>query len=238
MFLVISGIDDKTFFDYLESITSMLGNLGIFAITAYGFWLTYFSKNIKITSIGESHSMFFGNSINCTIMNKTLSPLIINEIQAVCNNKSIVTIKRFKNESKVIEPFRACNITGDLYTVLDDEINIFGDVYFKLVMPDKTLFIRYKGKIKKRAPLEIVASSNRQFDGVTLSKDVKYVLIYWRKDQKEQYSIYITKDGFMNKRLNDCHMLPKEIVRNHKKIFEFFKNIFSDNWCFQFYTLD
>lgn len=234
----MNGIDNNTFLDYLESVTSMLGNLGIFAITAYGFWLTYFSKNIKITSIGESHSFFFGSSINCTIMNKTLSPLILNEIQVVYNNESVVTIKKFNNDPKIIEPFRACNIIGDAYTNLEDEINIFGDVYFKLITPDRILFIKNKGKIKKKTPLKVIACIRHQFNNITLSKDVKYVLVYWHKAQKEQYNIYITQDGFMNKNFNGFDALPKKIIGNHKKIFEFFQNTFNDDWGFQFYTLD
>ena len=234
----MNGIDNNIFLDYLESITSILSNFGIFSITAYVFWLTYFSKNIKITSIGESHSFFFGSSINCTIMNKTLSPLIINEIQVVYNNESVVTIKKFNNVPQIIEPFRAYNIIGDAYTNLDDEINIFGDVYFKLITPDQILFIKNKGKIKKKIQLKVIACSRRQFNNITLSKDVKYVLVYWRKGQKEQYNIYITKNGFMDKNLNGFNVLPKNIIGNHKRIFEFFQNTFNDDWSFQFYTLD
>ena len=90
---MVNNMENKNLLDILEIIATILGNLGIFVITAYGFWLTYFSKNIKITSIGENHSKFLGSHIDCTILNKTLSPLIINEIKAVYNKPLILSLR-------------------------------------------------------------------------------------------------------------------------------------------------
>ena len=44
---MVNNMENKNLLDILEIIATILGNLGIFVITAYGFWLTYFSKNIK-----------------------------------------------------------------------------------------------------------------------------------------------------------------------------------------------
>lgn len=234
MILILETITDKKLFDLIESIASILGNFGIFFITAYGFWLSFFSKNIKVTSIGENLSRFFGNYINCTIMNKTLSPIVINEIKAVYDNKYEVTVKKFADEPLVIEPFRACNITGDQYSSLSEEFSKFGNVYFKLLTPEKTLFIKYKGKIKKKAKLEIVMHNVNRFDDVVLSEQVKYVLVYWYKGEKELHKIYITKDGVMDKNLKDFNALPQNILGKPEVMVEVFKNTFNnENWCFQ-----
>lgn len=225
--------------DTFEKIASILGNIGIFSITAYGFWLRYFSKNIKITSIGENHSKFFGSYIGCTIMNKTLSPLVIGKIQVVSNNQYEFTVKEYKETPLVLEPFRAYNIVGDKYSSISNSIDIFGDFYFKLHTLEKVLFIKCRGKIKKKARLNIVSRRVKSFNGVIISDKVKYILAYWKKGLSERHYVYITDGGFMDKQLENFNALPKEILGNSKEMVDVFKKVFHDKeWCFRLNELD
>ena len=98
-----------------EKVASILGNFGIFVLTAYGFWLYHFSRNLKITFFGESHDSFEGSGLHCTIFNKTLSPKTITTISVVFNNKYLITLKTF-DEPFLLEPFHAYNIIGERYS--------------------------------------------------------------------------------------------------------------------------
>ena len=235
---MVNSMENKNLLDISESVATILGNLGVFAITAYGFWLTYFSKNIKITSIGENYSKFWGSHIDCTILNKTLTPLIINEIKAVYDNTYEVSIKKCKKEPLVIDPFKSYNILGDEYTKLGKKINTWGDVYFKIITPENILFIKYRGRIKKKKNLITVNLFSQSFDGVVLSDQIKYVLVYWHKTQQKLNKIYITNYGFMDKDLTDkkgkyFNAIPEEIIKHPDKVVELFKDVFNENWSFQ-----
>ena len=219
--------------DNIEKIASIAGNFGIFCITFYAFWLSYISKNIKVTSVGSNSSIFLGSSINCTIMNKTLSPLIIEKVIGVYNNEFEVTIKEFKEEPLIVEPFRSVNIIGDKYTELSDEFSTLDDSYFKIVTPEKVLFIKYRGKIKNKKGTTIVSRISRKFDDIVISPSVKYVMTYWYKGTKEVHKIYILDSGFMDKCIKDFNQLPKEILNKPDDMVKFIKESLNDeNWCF------
>lgn len=219
--------------DNIEKVASIAGNFGIFCITAYAFWLSYFSKNIKVTSTGSSNDLFFGSSINCTILNKTLSPLIIEQIIGVYENKYAITIKDFKNNPLVIEPFRSASILGDKYTDLSDKFSTFEDAYFKLITPEKILFIKYRGKIKNKKNTIGVSRLVNYFEHEVLSPSVKYVMTYWYKGTKDVHKIYILDNGFMNQCIKDFNQLPKEILNKPEDMVKFIKKSLNDeNWCF------
>lgn len=221
-----------TILNIIETSANILEGIGVFFITAYAFWLTYFSKNIKVTSTGMNYSRYFGSSINCTIVNKTLSPLIIDEIRVVYDNKYELPVKKFDAEPLVIEGFRAQNIEGDKFTKLSKDVGLGKDVYFKIVTPEKILHVKFRGKIKKNAKLETIGTHTNKFDGVVLTDIVKYVLIYWRKGESERKKIYITKDGFMDKELKNFNALPKEIMDKPNEMVELFKQAINDeNYC-------
>lgn len=228
-------LDINTF----EKIASILGNIGIFAITAYGFWLRYFSKNIKITSIGENYSRFFGGYTSCTIMNKTLSPIVVSKIQAVYNNQYEFTIKEYKEAPLIVEPFRGYHIIGDKYSYLSDKFDILGDVYFKLHTPEEVLFIKCRGKVKKKSKLNIVSRHVKSFNGIVVSEKVKYVLVCCRRGKSELRYIYITDDGLMDKKLKNFNALPEEILGDSEKMVEIFKKTLNEeDWSFQLNELD
>lgn len=218
--------------DNIDKVASILGNLGIFVITAYGFWLYHFSKKVKITSFNQSCSKFFGDSLNCTIFNKTMSPKTICDISIVFDNKYLMFIKKFE-EPMLLEPFHAYNILGDKYSKSID-IPFGPDVYFRLGTPEKTIFVPFRGKIKKYNKLDTIGTVSYKFDEVVISDQVKYVLLYWYKGNKNIHKIYITKHGMMNENLKDFNLVPEDVLSSPDKMVQFFKEKFDDeNWCFQ-----
>lgn len=219
--------------DNIDKVASILGNAGIFCITAYAFWLTYFSKNIKITSTGGDSSIFFGSAINCTILNKTLSPLIVEKVIGVYGNEFEIIIKDFKSNPLVIEPFHSANICGDKYTDLSDEFNTFGDAYFKLVTPGKVLFIKYRGKIKNKKDTTIVSRRTIRFNNVVVSPSVKYAMTYWYKGDKETHILYILDNGIMSDSVKGFNKLPDEVLGKPDEMVNYFKKSFdNENWNF------
>ncbi len=236
MLIILNGVDEKSLFDIFESIFSILGNFGIFIITFYGFWLYHFSKKIKITDLSYTFSRFRGESRNCTIYNKTLSPKTISKISVVYDNKYILEIKNFE-EPFVLEPFKAYSILGDRCSK-PTNIPICEDIYFIIDTPGKRIMVPYHGKIKKKAKLEQVSKSTHKFNDDILGNAVKYALVYWYKGEKEQHTIYITNDGFLEQNFRDFNLLPREILGNSKEMVNFFKQAFNDsNWCFTLYEL-
>ena len=233
-FVVIQNIR----LDDVEKLASILGNIGIFIITAYGFWLYHFSKKLKIISLSQDYSQFFGDNINCTIYNKTMSPKTITNISVVFDNKYLVNIKNFK-EPFLLEPFHAYNILGDRYS---NAIKIppYTNVYFKLNTPEKTLNVHFMGKILKNKKLETITKNTIKFNEIVISEQIKYVLIYWYKGKEDKSRIiYITYDGFMDKNLKNINVLPRDIMESSEKIKDFFKDLFdNENICFQLNELN
>lgn len=227
------GIIQNIKLDDIEKLTSILGNLGIFIITAYGFWLYHFSKKLKITSLSRDFSQFFGENINCTIYNKTMSPKTITNISVVFDNKYLINVKNFK-EPFLLEPFHAYNILGDRYSNAI-EIPPYKSVYFILKMPEKTMNVPFCGKILKNKKLEIITKRTINFDDTVISEQVKYVLVCWYKGQADKSkTIYITHDGFMDKNLKNINVLPRSIMGDSEKMKKFFKELFgNENIYFQ-----
>lgn len=230
MVIVFEELTTKGFWDWVETVSTILGNAGIFLITAYGFWLTYFSKNIKITSTKGYSSIHFGDSKNCTIYNKTLSPLIIEKITAVYDNKYEINIKDFGDTPLIVDSFKIGNIIGDRYTALSEDIDtlFFKDVYYKVKTPEKELIVKSRGKINKKACPKIVGCLVQRFDNVVLSKHVKYVLVYWLKNSDKINKIYINDNGFMSETIRDFNAIPTDILNDHNKMLKLFKDTFNN----------
>ncbi len=212
--------------DNIDKIASILGNLGIFVLTAYGFWLYHFSKNLKITSFGVNHSRFKGSCLNCSIYNKTMSPKTIKAISVVYDNKYIISLKNFDTPF-LLEPFHAYNIEGKWYSV-DPKIPRYKNVYFKLEMPEKTINVKFKGKIKKNKVLETISTYSNSFNGEVISDTVKYALMYWFKDEKKQHCVLIDENGYMDKNILDFNAIPENLLKDSKKMVEFFKTKFTN----------
>ncbi len=230
MIFIFEEIITKGFWDWIETIATILGNIGLFIITFYVFWKQYFSKNIKITSSGEHSSIYFGNAINCTLFNKTLSPVVVEKIDVVYDNKYEVTIKDFKENPLVLEYFRSAYIKGERYTSLSEKLNtLFArDVYYKVKTPDKTILIKSRGKIKKKNKLTHIATFTQRFDDTVISKGVRYVLIYWLKGTKEFNRVFILDNGMMDKNIANFNQLPREILGKPKEMLKFFKETFNN----------
>lgn len=161
-----------------------------------------------------------------------MSPKTICDISVVFDNKYLVIIKKFE-EPMLLEPFHAYNIVGDRYSKPID-IPPYTDVYFRLGTPEKTLFVKFRGKIKKNnKKIDTISTVTYKFDDIVISEQVKYVLTYWYKGKDKMNKIYITKDGLMDKNFKDFKMLPENIINNSDKMVEFFKEKFNnENWCF------
>lgn len=210
----------------VDKVASILGNLGIFVLTAYGFWLYHFSKNLKITSFGENHNSFEGSGLHCTIFNKTLSPKTITAISVVFNNKYLMTLKTF-DEPFLLEPFHAYNIIGKRYSY-EPEIPMHKDIYFRVQTPEKTIFIPFTGKIKKRKKLETITTHSVTFDNEVISGSIRYAILYWNKNEDKRHRILINDVGMMDKTILNFNQLPKDVVNNDKKMESFFKEQFSN----------
>lgn len=213
-------------FDILATLTTIFENLGVLTVTVYGFWLYHFSQNVKVTSFGRTCSLFFGNSLNCSIYNKTMSPKTICNISVVFDNKYLMIIKTYE-EPILLEPFHAYNIIGDKYS-RSENIPQYSDIYFRLKTPEKTIFVPYKGKIINKTGLEVIEKSSYAYNDIVISDMVKYVLMYRYKGCNKADTIYITKDGMMNRNFKGCNVLPKDIVEDENKFKDFWEKQFAD----------
>lgn len=218
-------ITQKNWLNIIESISSILGSLGIFILTLYAFWLYHFSKKIKITSFGSTHSRFKGSGLNCSIYNKTMSPKTIESISVVYDNKYIVTLIKF-DMPFLLEPFHAYYIEGKKYSI-EPPIPVYKDIYFILKTPEKTIYVKFRGRIKKNKNLETVMTFSNSFNGEVISDTVKYALMYWFKNEATQHCILIDQNGCMDKAILDFNVLPKNILNDSKKMSEFFKRKFT-----------
>lgn len=219
-------ITNQSWLSIFESISSILGGLGVFALTAYAFWLYHFSRKITITSFSPRKDIFYGNNLNCTIYNKTMSPKTITSISVVFNNSQMMIVKTF-NEPFLLEPFHAYNIIGDRYSNNID-IPLFEDIYFKLGTPEKTINVKFSGKIIKNKKLDVLTKVSIPFDGEVISEGVHYVLVYWTKGEKEYKKVLILDSGMMDKDIFNFNVVPKEILGKEKEMIHFFKDSFKN----------
>ncbi len=210
----------------IKEIISFFSDMSIFAITIYTFWLSFFSKNIKILTFGREYSDY-GDSMNVVIENKSLSNMAISEIYAIVNNESKFLFKEFK-EPLILSPFSVIRVEMEPYSYLEKEITV-KTLVLQIKISDKVKYYKFKSnkfkisKYMKEIPwnLNII---REKYNEKLIMPDTKYVLEIISENRKE--ILFIHKTGFiMTGNLFGFTAFPLEVMNNESLLFDSIKEI-------------
>lgn len=204
---------------------SFAANVCILSITVYTFYITFISKKIKILNISQSQSLSDGNSLSVVIENKSLSPLVIEEVCLIIDNKYKVRIEQFSSPL-ILEPFSAKLIESCKYSFLtpDIKIPIGKNSALEVKTSRKTLYVQMRKKtpisdaIKSIVPN--VSTVTIKYNGKIVPKKAKYVLVLSKYEQQD--TIFIFESGAMTEGILGCHQIPAEVTKSQETLENYF----------------
>lgn len=217
-------------FDSIKNVLSVIGDLCIFGITIYTFYLKFYCKKIEFLAFSPSYNTFKGDSLSVTVENRSLSPICFNDVYLVFGNKFKINMSGHQ-EHKIIEPFKT-------YIIRLEPFSSLGNIKFSTLtdMDGKYLvFKTSKGtaytKIDKNATfrndihnLDTVTIYRRFFNNKLIFPDTLYAIIFI--EQNETKTVFINKFGGMSESIGGFNAIPQEYLDDQNKIREIFDQCF------------
>lgn len=221
-------------FPIIRDWVNFAANMCILAITIYTFFITFLSKRIKFRSISIAYSNTEGNSFSVVLENKTLSPILINDINLIVDNQYKVKVKKF-DSPLILEPFKAKKITSNKYSYTDPDLGTMTghkNVLEVVTMSGKKLYLPWHKKTPKvskqmKQCYANVSVITNTYNGKIVPKFAKYVLIVSRDDWNN--TIFIFESGTMTGEILGYNCLPKEVVKEKVKLVEHLDDLFKPN---------
>lgn len=170
----------------IMDIMDFTGNMCVVLITIYTFYLTFFSKKIKIVGCGISNSAFEGCQIYFSLHSHTLQTFEVKEISVIFLDKC-VHLKL--EEPAIIEPRMTTKVISEKYTRFTEKIDLNDVLLGKkwgliLHTQNGILYTSTKkwdlGITKKRKYRQCcyhrISTFNQSYGGIVISDNVKYVI--------------------------------------------------------------
>lgn len=220
-------------FLFIRDWVSFAANICILVITVYTFFITFISKKIEFRSVSPSSSITKGNSLSVVLENKTLSPILIDNINLIVDNKYKIKIKSF-DSPLIIEPFTASKITSDKHSYTIPYIG-------SLIGPKNVLELDMSGKYKylplyKKSPKvsKNIKRSNTNVQIITnkynekiVPEFAKYILVF-SKDSWHN-TVFIFESGVITEDVFGINGLPPEVVKDYNMLIEYLDTLFKPN---------
>lgn len=221
-------------------IMEFTGNMCVVLITIYTFYLTFFSKKIKIVGCGISNSVFEGCQIHFSLHSHTLQSFEVSKISVVFQDKSV---QLNLEEPIIIEPRMTTKVITERYTRLTENIDLNDIMLGKnwgliLHIQDNIIYtsnkkwdlgIRKKRKYRK-GYYHRIGTINQIFGETVISDMVKYVI--WIRLIQYDKPIFMTEDGRMSQTIEGYNGIEdvdslslKQIRKQIAKLLEVSKNI-------------
>ena len=232
MFFLIETYDGAWNWEAISAIGTLFIGLVTTAITIFTLYLYHWSHNIMVLSVTEPHSIFNGDGFDIVLLNKTLSPKTITEIDVVKDNRYILTIKKYESPM-ILDPMKSIQIIGDKYIEIPlDKNPILSDTYFIITIDGKERYVKWRGKIVKYnfsdriKNFEKMAICKKNFGSSSLSKHVKYALHYKIGDIWK--NTLILDNGLIQESPFDFNQIPSENIKSDDALISFIKETFPD----------
>lgn len=221
----------------LKDIISAIGDICLFFISVYTFRLTIYPKKLKFIGYSYHSSAFYGNSVEITLENRSLCPIVVRSVDLVVAHN---IIKIFRG-NQIIDKFRAEIIKSDSYTKIltltGEEIKIRGNFWRTALLVIETSrgkqFIQYEDNNKflsyfdnwRLSKYSRASVYTKKAYGKVLSDNVEYVLLFTNSNN-DIHNVFILDNGIMSEDVFGYNKLPKEIVCNEKILRDFWDKEF------------
>lgn len=215
--------------DNVREWVTFAADISILFITIYTFYLTLISKKIKFQSISVSSSISEGGSFSVILENKALSPVVIEEVCLIIDNRYKVQVKKF-DSPLILEPFKTQKIISDRYSYTEPSLpSISGNnTALEVKTFRKKLYLRLHKKTPKitrnikQMPSNVTKVKNT-YNGKIIPEFAKFVLTVSKEDWKN--TVFIFNTGVMTGEILGFNGIPEEVVKEHVALTEFL-----DSW--------
>lgn len=211
-------------FQTIMDITDFIGNMCVVAITIYTFYLTFYSKRMKVVGWGMTNSVFEGSQIHFSIHSYFMQTFEIQAISIISGNRSIYLQLE---QPTIVEPrmtIRICSKQYTRFTELIDVDEILCERQWGLLLHtrDKVLYTsakRWDSGIRKKYcyrkhKYHRITICNLEWGNVVLSDMVRYVIYVGGDDTP----IFMTEDGRLSRMVSDYNVLEKVTGASPKQI--------------------
>ena len=223
----------------INDILPAIGNLCLFFISVYTFRLTIFPKKLRFIKYVPSFSTFEGDSVEITLENRALSPVVVQTVSLVSDGYNIKIFSEDDDGTCIIDGFKTGKIRmnpfsfifteeGEINFGLEKELYLVvktprGKQYLNLVGAPKRYFLRLREKLH---PTKRTIVKRHYFNEKILKPYVRYAILYADKNGNTQ-TVFVHNSGLMSKALFGYNGLPEEIVANKETMYAHFEKEFS-----------
>lgn len=172
-----------TFWPVIREIISCAGNICIFLITSYTFYLTLWPKPLKLVDVQFRMSSFKGNSFTFSLENRSLSTQVVRSVDMIVDSCVINLFKGYRH----IDSF---------------DIASFEMAPYSYLISDKGERIKDSDYFGDKISLRIVTSRSRAY--IVKPKRMSSIQCYLYKKNMEKYS----QGGAVRNTLNDQIIVP------------------------------
>lgn len=222
---------------WVVEIAPTVGDICIFIITVYTFYLTLYPKKLKFLDYSICYSGFWGETIKISLENRSLSSVCVRNVYMKVNDEYIIPIfSGYEDGYRIIDSFHAETFVSKPHTQLygkdGAKLRIDPATEGKLCVIVETS--RGKQTITqkvKRAPFNrkkdtILPRYERQnFNGIVVGKDVAFGLVYYDLE-RIKHTVLICKSGAMSESIEGIDHVPNNLMKNEKSIGQFFDKMF------------
>lgn len=220
-------------FPIIRDWVNFAANMCILVITIYTFFITFISQKIKLRSISTASSNSEGNSFSVVLENKTLSPILIDNINLIVDGQYKVKVKRF-DSPLILEPFTAKKVTSEKYSYTVPNLENMSD-YKNVVevnISGKKIYLslnKNTPKVSKnmKQSRENVIRITNTYNGKNVPQFAKYILIVSKDDWNN--TVFIFESGAMTGEIFGYNSLPKKVVKKKAKLIEYLDDWFKPN---------
>ncbi len=221
----------------ISDVFSFIGDICLFAITAYTFRLTVFPKKLRFIGYQPSFSTFEGDSLTISLENRSLSPVVVQSVQLLYDGYYIEIFKSEDDGDCIIDGFKTSTIAMKPFskiTINGEEFNFHKvrDLILRIATPRGIQYVAFAHgpqkklsllslKIKdaktKKYPLKKGLVMRNYFNEKIVKDYIRYALVYEDKNGVQQ-TVFIHKNGPMSSAPFGYNGLPKELVEDKTKL--------------------
>jgi len=224
----------------VNDILPAIGDLCLFFISVYTFRLTIFPKKLRFIEYRACYSSFEGDSLEITLENRALSPMVISSVSVVENGYLVKIFSKDDADGPcIIDGFKTGQIKMVPFTSIDSqegEISLGhtkdpylivstsrGTQYLNLAGAPKKHFLKLRKQFNSVKPTTV---KRFYFNGKILKPYVRYAITYVDACGNT-HTIFVHKSGSMSEAPFGYNALSEDIASSKDSMYAHFEGEFS-----------